>query len=374
MIEGIKVPYFAFRDFPAGIEQEVNATLLTAIDSRQYILGEQVAAFEKEFAAFVGVARASGVGNGLDALSIALKAVGIGKGDEVMLPANTFIATANAVVHAGARPVFVEPDKDTYNIIPTTIEKGITTKTKAVIPVHLYGQACEMEPIMQLAASAGLVVIEDAAQAHGATYQGKQAGSFGKAAGFSFYPTKNLGALGDAGAVVTNDTAVADFIMAYRNYGEAQKYHNKLIGVNSRLDALQAAVLTAKLRHLSEMNIERQRLAGVYLSELEEVGDLILPYAAKGCSHVFHIFNIRTRHRDKLQQYLSACGVQTAIHYPVPLHLQPAFKYLGYTAGDLPIAEELASASMSLPLFPGLKASEQEMVIQSIKAFFRQLS
>ncbi|MFD3002515.1 DegT/DnrJ/EryC1/StrS family aminotransferase [Pontibacter toksunensis] len=365
------IPYFQFRDFPAGSEAAVQAALVEAVASKHYIMGKDLLAFEEEFACYLGATAAVGVGNGYDALVLALRGVGIGAGDEVVLPVHTFIATINAVLQVGARPVLVEPDKKTYNITAATAANAITAKTKAILPVHLYGQVCEMEPLLQLAKDHNLKIIEDAAQAHGATYKGQRAGTFGHVSAFSFYPTKNLGALGDAGAVVTNDTAVANFVQKYRNYGEVQKYQSEMIGVNSRLDELQAAVLRVKLQYLDSLNAERQRLAAVYLQELENMPDLMLPVTAPGCSHVYHIFNVRTKQRDALQQQLREQGIHTAVHYPVPVHLQPAYSLLGYSAGDFPVAEELARTNLSLPLFPGLQPDEQERVVEAIKCFYR---
>ncbi|AKD03419.1 DegT/DnrJ/EryC1/StrS family aminotransferase [Pontibacter korlensis] len=364
------LPYFQFRDFPAGLETQVQQALTQAVAGKQYVLGPQVRSFEQEYAAYLGVGAAVGVGNGYDALVIALKALGVGAGDEVVLPVHTFIATVNAVLQVGAKPVLAEPDKYTYNLTAETASRHITSKTKVVLPVHLYGQVCQMDELLQLALKQGIKVLEDAAQAHGAKYKGTLVGAFGDAAAFSFYPTKNLGALGDAGAVVTSDVAVTAFAKKYRNYGEAQKHMSERVGLNSRLDELQAAVLRVKLQHLNALNAERQRLAQVYLQELQNTGDLILPVTAPGCDHVYHIFNIRTKYRNRLQSYLLEQGIRTAIHYPVPVHLQPAYTFLGYKAGYFPVAEELASTSLSLPLFPGLSEAEQMRVVEAVKAFF----
>lgn len=366
----MQVPYFAFRDWPAGITQQVEQAVAGVLRGQQYILGPEVELFETNFAKFLGAGYAVGVGNGFDALVLAMKAVCIEPGDEVILPANTFIATANAIVQLGAKPVFAEPDAQSYNLKAATAEKLITPKTKAIVAVHLYGQACVMEKILQLCERYSLKLIEDAAQAHGATLKNQFAGTFGHAAAFSFYPTKNLGAVGDGGVVVTNDAKVAAFVSSYRNYGQIAKYHNDIVGINSRLDTLQAAVLVVKLKYLTQQNEERQRLAHVYLQELNQTGDLILPVSADHCNHVYHIFNVRTRVRDKLKNYLKQQGIQTAIHYPVPIPLQPAYSYLKYKPGDLPLTEELANTSLSLPLFPGLTEAEQEHVISSIKRFF----
>ncbi|MHA6249112.1 DegT/DnrJ/EryC1/StrS family aminotransferase [Pontibacter sp. CAU 1760] len=365
------IPYFEFRDFPEGSEAAVQESLLRAVAGKHYILGPQLSAFEEEYARYLGAAAAIGVGNGYDALVLALKAVGVGPGDEVLVPAHTFIATLHAVHHIGAKPVLVEPDAATNNITAATAQAAITPGAKALVPVHLYGQVCDMHPLLELAQEHGLKVVEDAAQAHGARYQNRLAGTFGDAAAFSFYPTKNLGALGDGGAVVTNSQDVAAFVRMHRNYGETQKYRSETVGINSRLDELQAAVLWAKLPYLDQLNAERQRLAGIYLQQLQGIEQLTLPYAAPGCGHVFHIFSIRTRHRDRLQQHLAAEGIKTAIHYPVPVHLQPAYRFLGYGPGDFPVAEELARTSLSLPLFPGMHALEQERVVEEIQRFFR---
>ncbi|OKL39320.1 DegT/DnrJ/EryC1/StrS family aminotransferase [Pontibacter flavimaris] len=364
------VPYFQFRDFPAGLEAQVQQALLDTVAGRQYVLGPQVEAFEREFAAYLSAGAAVGVGNGYDALVIALKALGVGAGDEVVLPVHTFIATVNAVLQVGATPILAEPDKYTYNLTAETAARHITPKTKAILAVHLYGQVCQMEELQRLAQSQRIKLLEDAAQAHGATYKNKYAGSMGDAAAFSFYPTKNLGALGDAGAVVTFDETLEAFARKYRNYGESQKYNSEQVGINSRLDELQAAALRAKLQHLEAMNRERQRLAQVYLQELQNTGDLILPQTAPHCGHVYHIFNILTKYRNELQAYLQEQGVGTAIHYPVPAHLQPAYTFLGHRAGDFPVAEELARTSLSLPLFPGLTEVEQQRVVEKVKAFF----
>ncbi len=348
----------------------VEEALLQAVRSNRYILSEKVTAFETSFAAMLGAAHAIGVGNGYDALVLALKAIGTGPGDEIIVPANTFIASANAVVQAGGVPVLVEPDRNTYNLTAAVAERAITARTKAIMPVHLYGQACEMGTLVKLATQHKLHLIEDFAQAHGATYAGKAVGTFGTVNATSFYPTKNLGALGDAGAVVTNDASIAAFVHSYHNYGETEKYHNKLIGVNSRLDVLQAAMLQVKLASLQKTNAERQRQAQLYLQKLEGVGDVVLPITAPDCSHVYHVFNIRSSRRDALKAYLQEQGIQTAIHYPVPVHLQPAYRYLGYKSCDLPIAEELAADSLSLPLFPGLREEEQLAVVKAVKEFF----
>ncbi|WP_347157980.1 DegT/DnrJ/EryC1/StrS family aminotransferase [Pontibacter chitinilyticus] len=365
------IPFFQFRDFPDGLQAQELEALVQAVQHNQFILGPEVQAFEQEFGAFLGAnVQVAGVGNGYDALVMALQAAGVRAGTEVVVPSNSYMATVNAVLQVGAAPVLAEPDAYTYNLTVASVEKVLTPKTKAILPVHLYGQACMMEPLLELADKYNLPLIEDAAQAHGATYKGQQAGTFGFCNAFSFYPTKNLGALGDAGAVVTANAEAAAFVRKYRNYGQAQKYVGEVVGINSRLDELQAAVLRVKLRHLHLLNAERQRLAQIYLQELAALGDLILPVTAPGCNHVYHIFNIRTKYRDALQAWLKQQGIGTAVHYPVPVHLQPAYRFLNYKAGDFPVAEALTQTSLSLPLFPGLTAAEQQAVVQSIKQFF----
>ncbi|TPE44615.1 DegT/DnrJ/EryC1/StrS family aminotransferase [Pontibacter mangrovi] len=367
----MQVPFFAFRDFVPGMQRCLEEALVQVAQQHSFILGEEVKGFEQEFGSYLaGGVSVAGVGNGYDALVISLKALGIGSGDEVLLPSNSYMATVNAVLQVGARPVLAEPDKYTYNLTAESAEPLISSKTRVILPVHLYGQACQMDGLLALAQSRSIKLLEDAAQAHGATYNNRFAGTFGEAAAFSFYPTKNLGALGDAGAVVTANQEVLSFALQYRNYGQKQKYVGQVVGINSRLDELQAAVLRVKLRHLDDLNAERQRLAQVYLQELQNTGDLILPQAAPGCGHVYHIFNIRTKYRNELQAYLQEQGIGTAIHYPVPVHLQPAYKFLGHKAGDFPVAEELAYTSLSLPLFPGLTEAEQQRVVEKVKAFF----
>ncbi len=366
------VPFFAFRDFPAGIQQQLEEAVLQAVRGHQYILGEEVEAFEREFADATQAGRAIGVGNGYDALVVALKAAGIGPGDEVIVPANTFIATVNSVVQVGAIPVLAEPDRHTCNLTSEEAAKHISPRTKAIIPVHLYGQACQMEGFLELAAKHNLCIIEDFAQAQGARYKDQPVGSIGHIGATSFYPTKNLGALGDGGAVATSDPDLAAFAKMYRNYGQQQKYHNQIVGINSRLDTLQAAALRIKLQHLEAFNAERQRLAQLYLNALTDMADMTLPVTANDCMHVYHIFNIRTIRRDDLQLYLAKQGIQTAVHYPIPVHLQEAYTWLGHKQGSFPVAEMLASTSLSLPLFPGITAEEQERVISAIHTFFER--
>jgi len=362
----IKATDFSF--ITKRINRELKEATNRVIDSNWYILGKEVENFESEFANYLGAKYCIGVGNGLEALHIILRAYGIGKGDEVIIPSNTYIATALAVSYAGATPIFVEPDEQTYNINPDLIEEKITKKTKAIMPVHLYGQVCDMDPINEIAKKYNLKVIEDAAQAHGATYKGRKCGTLGDASGFSFYPTKNLGALGDAGAITTNDKELAEKVRALGNYGSEKHYYNKYMGFNSRLDEMQAAILRVKLRYLEEFNKERKMIARLYLSNLQDT-DLILPYVPEWAEPVWHQFVIKTKKRDELQEYLKSKGIGTLIHYPLPVHLQEAYKHLGYKKGDFPIAEKMANEVLSLPMWVGLKKEEIEFISIIIKSY-----
>jgi dTDP-4-amino-4,6-dideoxygalactose transaminase len=340
-------------------------------DSNWYILGTEVEAFEAAYATFNQTRYCIGVANGLDALYISLKSLGIGSGDEVIVPSNTYIASWLGVMKVGARPLPVEPDPQSWNIDPARIAAAIGPATKAIMPVHLYGQACEMGPILDLAHRHQLSVVEDNAQAHGATWGGQLTGSFGHINGVSFYPTKNLGALGDAGALTTNDVALADFARSYRNYGSQQRYYNDIPGVNSRLDALQAGILRIKLTHLAEWNAQRATLAQLYLDRLQGITDLQLPQTAPNCTHVWHLFVVLSERRDALQAHLQAQGIGTLIHYPLPPHLQKACADLGFLRGQFPLAERLAQTCLSLPLYPGMLPEQVEQVAEAIKRFFR---
>lgn len=354
----------------ADVDAEIREAFERVWQSRWYVLGKEVEAFEQAYATFNQTRHCIGVANGLDALHLALIALGIGPGDEVLVPSNTYIATWLAVSFVGATPVPVEPDATTYNLDPTRLEAAITSRTKAVMPVHLYGQACDMAPILAVAQRHHLGVIEDNAQSQSATSGGQLTGSFGHLNGTSFYPGKNLGALGDAGAVTTNDDELAQTLRSLRNYGSQKKYYNERIGYNSRLDELQAAFLAAKLRHLPAWTTQRQAIAQQYLTELAGVGDLILPATAPGSTHVYHLFVVRTSHRDALQQHLQAQGIGTMIHYPVPPHRQEAYADLGYAAGTFPIAEELAATSLSLPLYPGMTSDQVSRVAEVVRTFY----
>jgi dTDP-4-amino-4,6-dideoxygalactose transaminase len=332
-----------------------------------YVLGKEVAEFEREFAAFVGGAHGIGVANGLDALILSLKALDLPAGSEVLVASNTYIATILAVVHAGHRPVLVEPDLRTYNIDPTRLAAALTPKTRAICLTHLYGKACRMDAIMPFAQAHGLAVVEDCAQSHGATLRGRGTGSFGHAGCFSFYPTKNLGALGDAGAVVTSDTALAERLRHLRNYGSLQKYVNVHVGFNSRLDELQAAFLRVKLRHLAEITAHKQKLAAQYF-ELLPAADLVLPLREPDAVDVFHIFAVRTPRRDELRAFLLAEGVKTEVHYPIPPHRQQAMQ--GILEGYYPIAEEIHATELSLPISFGTTADEVTEVCRLVRQFF----
>jgi dTDP-4-amino-4,6-dideoxygalactose transaminase len=365
------IPFLSFEYSNAQVKTEIMKSFEAFFDKAWYILGDKVIEFEEEYAAFNKAKKCVGTSNGLDALHLALRTLDIAKGDEVIIPSNTFIATALAVSYVGATPVFVEPDIHTYNINPAKIESAITSKTKAIMPVHLYGQACEMDAIMAIAEKHKLFVIEDNAQAQGATYRGNFTGIFGQINGTCFYPGKNLGALGDAGAITTNDEGLAQKAALLRNYGSQKKYHNEVIGYNMRLDECQAAFLSVKLKYLDEWIKQRLQIASWYDEALKDVDGLILPKVADNATHVYHLYVIRTTKRDTLQNYLAANGIQTLIHYPVPPHMQEAYKHLGFKKGDFPIAEEIADTCLSLPLWPGMSKEKVATVSTSIKVFCR---
>lgn len=366
----IKIPFLQFDGMHKPLKAEMQDAFSKFYDRSWYILGEEVKAFEQEYAQYNDVQRCVGVSNGLDALHIALMALGIGKGDEVIVPSNTYIATVLAISYVGATPVFVEPDITTYNIDPAKIEAAITTRTKAIMPVHLYGQCCEMQQIMDIAENNSLFVVEDNAQSQGSAYNNKKAGAWGHINGTSFYPGKNLGALGDAGAVTTNDEQLALKSATLRNYGSQKKYYNEVIGHNMRLDELQASFLRIKLQHLDEWTSQRVKIAQWYDSALQGINDIILPETASGATHVYHLYVIRTEKRDKLQQHLTNAGIGTLIHYPIPPHMQEAYRHLGYKKGDFPIAETIADTCLSLPLWPGMTEEMVNEVANSIKTFF----
>jgi dTDP-4-amino-4,6-dideoxygalactose transaminase len=366
------IPFFASEAMHAAVRAEVLAALARVYDSNWYVLGEEVAQFEQEYSQFNKIAHTVGVGNGLEALTLALRALGIGPGDEVLVPSNTYIATWLAVTHAGATPVPVEPDPLTSNLDPTRLAAALSPRTRAILPVHLYGQPCRMPEILDFAARHGLAVVEDNAQAQGATYDGQLTGSFGAVNATSFYPTKNLGALGDAGAITTPDAALAEQLRRLRSYGAIQKNHHELPGYNSRLDEVQAAVLRVKLRHLPTWTAQRRQIAAWYDAHLADVPGLRLPTVAAGAAPVWHLYVVHTTQRDTLRQHLAAQGIETLVHYPVPPHLQPAYAPLGWPVGSLPIAEGLATTCLSLPLWPGMTEEMVVAVARAAREFYRE--
>jgi dTDP-4-amino-4,6-dideoxygalactose transaminase len=365
----MNVPFLDLRPQYLELKDQFDAAYRRVAESGSFILGAEVQSFESEFAAYCGAAHCIGVGNGLDALHLIMRALDIGPGDEVLVPANTYIATWLAVSYAGATPVPIEPNERTYNIDPSRVEAAITKHTRAIIGVHLYGQPADMDPINEIASRYGLKVIEDAAQAHGARYKGKRVGALGDVAGFSFYPGKNLGAWGDAGAVVTNDDTLARRVRVLSNYGSQVKYYNERKGFNSRLDELQAAVLRIKLAKLDEWNERRKRIAKEYLQMLEGSCDLTLPYVPHWADPVWHLFVVRHPERNLLQEYLNQNGVRTLIHYPLPPHLQAAYAELGYERGHFPISEKMADEVLSLPISSHLSALELRHVVQQLSTF-----
>ena len=365
-----RIPYLDLKQTNLICQEELEQAYHLFVDSGRYILGEAVEKFEGEFADYVGVKHCVGVGNGLEALHLILTAFGIGEGHEVIVPSNTYIATWLAITYTGAKPVPVEPDPRNYNLDPNRVESALTEKTRCILPVHLYGQPANMKPIMEIANKRNLFVIEDAAQAHGALYQARKCGSLGHAAGFSFYPAKNLGALGDAGAVTTQDASLADKIRTLRNYGSKRKYYNDFLGFNSRLDEIQAAFLSVKLSYLDGWNEKRKEIAAYYSRSLEEISELSLPYVPDWSGHVWHIYPILCSQRYALQNYLKDSGIDTLIHYPVPPHLSDAYGFLNYKKGDFPIAEAIALTELSLPIGPCMNIKDAEYVVRAIKNFF----
>lgn len=371
----MRVPFVDLKVQYEAIREELNAGFQKVFEKTAFILGPTLQEFEEAFARYCGVKHAIGVANGTDALVLALKALGIGPGDEVITAVNTFIATAEAIVHAGATPVFVDCDPHTYTIDVAQIREKITSRTRAIIPVHLYGQPADMDPILEIAKNLGICVVEDAAQAHGALYKNRRAGSMGAIACFSFYPAKNLGAYGDAGAVVTTDDRLALVIRKLRDHGGIEKYQHDLVGYNSRLDTLQAAVLLVKLKYLDAWNRKRQQNAQLYDELLSQIPGIVTPKVLERATHVYHLYVIRVEqgNRDELQLYLKERGVHTGIHYPKPLHLTPALKYLGYKAGDFPVAERYAQQILSLPMYPELTRAQIEYVVECIGQYMREI-
>jgi dTDP-4-amino-4,6-dideoxygalactose transaminase len=365
----MKIPFLSFAFMHSPIKGEMSAAFEKVYDSYWYILGKSVTDFEAEYATFSQTRFCVGVSNGLDALYLSLRALGVGEGDEVIVPSNGYIATWLAVTFAGATPVPVEPDVETYNINPALIAGVVTSRTKAIIPIHLYGQAGDMTSILSIAEAHGLHVIEDNAQSHGAAFKGRITGSWGIVNATSFYPGKNLGALGDAGAITTNDEQIAHKIGVLRNYGSAKKYYNDVLGHNMRLDELQGALLSVKLKQLSNWTVQRKELAGWYRDALQGVPGLVLPHVHPDAEHVYHLFVVRHLRRDELQSHLTEKGIGTMIHYPVTPHLQEAYRELGYAKGDFPIAEQLAATSLSIPLWPGMTREMVEWISSEIREF-----
>jgi dTDP-4-amino-4,6-dideoxygalactose transaminase len=363
----MKVPFLSLKPVHEELGGALDAAAARVMRSGWYILGPEVEAFERSFAAYCGVKHCIGVGNGLDAMMLVLRAWGVGEGDEVIVPSNTYIATWLAVSYTGARPVPVEPDEATCNIDPARIEKAITRRTRAILPVHLYGQAADMKPIREIGKRRRIPVLEDAAQAAGAVYRGRRAGALGDAAAFSFYPTKNLGAFGDGGAVTTNDARLAGRVRALRNYGSRRRYVNEVKGFNSRLDPLQAALLGPRLQVLDEWNARRARIAQRYLAGLAGT-PLVLPAVGAGCEHTWHLFVVRSKRRTALRAALEARGVGTDVHYPTPPHLQRAYADLRRPKGSFPISERIHREVLSLPIGPHMTDAEVEYVIEQVRA------
>lgn len=364
----MKVP---FLDVGAGyreLHDEIDGALVRVLESGWYLLGRELESFERAFANFAGVKHCIGVGSGLDALNLGLRAMGIDPGTEVIVPSNTYIATWLAATHLGATPVPVEPDERTFNIDPAQVEARITPKTRAIVPVHLYGQPADMDPILEIAGRHGLRVLEDAAQAHGARYRGRRVGGLGDAAAWSFYPGKNLGAFGDAGAVTTNDDEIADHVRLLRNYGSRAKYRNEMIGFNSRMDEMQSAVLGVKLRHLEAWNERRRAVAARYLASLAGCG-VVLPEVPDWAEPVWHLFVVRSSRRDDLRGHLAQAGIETLVHYPIPPHCQAAYAFLGLGEGSLPVSEAIHREVLSLPLGPHVDDRAAGLVIEAVTEF-----
>lgn len=365
----MSIPLLDLKAQYLDIKEEIDQAILNVLDSSKFIFGPQMKTFEEEVASYCGTKYAVGVGNGTDALVLALKACGIEPGDEVITSPFTFFASAEAIAQVGAKPVFVDVDPNTLNMDPTKLETAITPKTKGLIPVHIFGQMADMDPIMDLAKKYNLKVIEDAAQAIGAEYKGQRAGSIGTAGTFSFFPTKNLGGYGDGGMVVTNDEEIAEKIKVLRFHGCQTKYYHDEIGYNSRLDDIEAAILRVKLKYLNQWNEARAEKAAFYnelLAPLAKEGLVTLPFTAEDCKHVFHLYVMRTPHREKLMEALRKEGIANAIYYPVPLHLQKAFDYLEYKMGDFPVAEEACAQALAIPCYPELSKESQEKIAKVV--------
>jgi dTDP-4-amino-4,6-dideoxygalactose transaminase len=350
------------------IKNEIDEAINSCLESGWYILGNNLKAFEKEFAAYCGAKFAIGVGNGLEALQLALLAYGVGNGDEVLTVANTAVATALAVSSTGATPVFADIDPETYQIDTSDVEKKITKKTKAILPVHLFGHPANLDPLLEIAVRDNLLVIEDACQAHGTEYKGKKVGTLGQVGCFSFYPTKNLGGCGDGGMILTNDEKIAEKLYSLRNYGQKNRYIHQYKGLNSRLDEIQAAILRVKLKYLDEWNEKRRKIAKQYNEFLKDT-EIICPKEASYAKHIYHLYVIRSRKRDKLQSFLETKGISTLIHYPIPIHLQEAYSELELPKGSLPVTEKMCKQILTLPIFPELSENQIQEIGNSINTF-----
>ncbi|MBV9391897.1 MAG: DegT/DnrJ/EryC1/StrS family aminotransferase [Verrucomicrobia bacterium] len=362
-----KVPFLDLKTHHRPLLEEINIVIREVIEEGAFAGGPFVTSFERDFAAYCRADHAIGVGSGTDALWLSLLAFGVGAGDEVITVPNTFMATAEAISYTGATPVFVDIEERTFNMDPEALESAITTRTKAIIPVHLYGQTADMDPILKIARKHDLPVIEDASQAHGAEYKGARAGTLGDCACFSFYPGKNLGAFGEAGAVVTNDTHLQEKIRIFRDHGQIRKYHHKYVGWNCRMDGIQGAVLSVKLRNLEKGNRLRQAHAAFYNNGFESMEEISTPANPRDFRHVYHIYAIRVQEREQVMQSLTERGIGYGIHYPVPVHLQEAYNSLGHQKGSFPVAERCAAETLSLPMFPELSTDQLEAVIEGVK-------
>lgn len=348
-------------------QEEFEKKALDVLRSGWYVLGNEVKAFESEFASYTGAKYCVGLASGLDALWIAFRILGIGKGDEVLVQGNTYIASVMGITMNGATPIFIEPD-EYFNIDASKLEEKITPRTKAILVVHLYGQASNMKPVVEIAKKHNLRLVEDCAQSHGAKFNGQMTGTFGDIGCFSFYPSKNLGAFGDGGAIVTNDEKIADDVRVFRNYGSEKRYHNKIVGANSRLDEMQAGLLRVRLSHIDELEQEKRQICEKYLRELKN-DKIILPKIGEGATHIWHQFVIRCKERDELIKYLDEKNIGTIIHYPIPPHLSEAYQYLGYGKGSFPVTEQYANEVLSIPLYNGMTEEEQDYVIKAINEF-----
>ncbi len=367
----MQVPFLDLKAHHDSMRGELETAIREVLDSNAFAGGPFVAKFEQDFATYCGAADVIGVGNGTDALWLSMLALGIGAGDEVITVPMTFMATAEAISYCGAKPVFVDIDERTYTLDPDLLERAISPRTKAIIPVHLFGQAADMDAILEIARRRGVPVIEDACQAHGAEYRGRKAGSIGTAGCFSFYPGKNLGALGEAGAVVTNNEELRNKIQMLRDHGQAKKYHHALIGWNARMDGIQGAALRVKLKHLDRANQARRANARFYEQQLAEVEEVILPTEAEYARHVYHLYVVRVQDRDRVLQAMANRGIACGIHYPIPVHLQEAYRFLGHRKGSFPVAERCAEEFLSLPMYPELTTMQLDAVVHELKTLLR---